>query len=71
MAIQKEPPPFFQAKPRESNILEWDYVLQGPPGTPYEHGEYWGTLVFPSEYPFKPPAIKYVFTRLYRMLTCL
>ena len=34
------------------------YVIRGPPDTPYEGGEYYGRLTFPSEYPFKPPAIR-------------
>jgi len=54
----KNPVPFIQAKPLESNILEWHYVLTGPPESPYEGGEYHGKLIFPSEYPYKPPAIK-------------
>lgn len=36
----------------------WHYILTGPPGTPYENGQYWGTLMFPPEYPFAPPAIR-------------
>ncbi|KAL2836053.1 cytochrome c/c1 heme lyase-domain-containing protein [Aspergillus pseudoustus] len=56
--IQKNPPPFIVAHPSESNILEWHYILTGPPGTPYENGQYWGTLMFPPEYPFAPPAIR-------------
>ncbi|KAI9275499.1 ubiquitin-conjugating enzyme/RWD-like protein [Phascolomyces articulosus] len=58
MEIQKNPPPFIIAKPLETNILEWHYVIRGPPDTPYEGGEYYGRLTFPSEYPFKPPAIR-------------
>lgn len=38
--------------------MEWHYVITGPPDTPYEGGQYHGTLTFPSEYPFKPPAIR-------------
>jgi ubiquitin-conjugating enzyme E2 J2 len=38
--------------------VEFHYVIYGPPGTPYENGEYHGKLIFPSEYPYKPPAIK-------------
>ncbi|WFD22772.1 E2 ubiquitin-conjugating enzyme [Malassezia equina] len=34
------------------------FILRGPPGTPYEGGEYWGQLLFPEDYPFKPPGIK-------------
>ncbi|KAI8391093.1 ubiquitin-conjugating enzyme/RWD-like protein [Radiomyces spectabilis] len=58
LEIQKNPPPFITAKPNESNILEWHYVIQGPPDTPYDGGEYYGRLTFPSDYPYKPPAIR-------------
>ncbi|ORY94907.1 ubiquitin-conjugating enzyme/RWD-like protein [Syncephalastrum racemosum] len=58
LEIQKNPPPFIIARPVESNILEWHYVIRGPPETPYEGGEYYGRLTFPSDYPFKPPAIR-------------
>jgi len=56
--IQQNPPPYIVAHPSESNILEWHYILTGPPNTPYEGGQYWGTLVFPPDYPFAPPAIR-------------
>ncbi|KKY18336.1 putative ubiquitin-conjugating enzyme [Phaeomoniella chlamydospora] len=56
--IQKNPPPYIVAHPSENNILEWHYILTGPPNTPYEGGQYWGSLVFPSDYPFAPPAIR-------------
>ncbi|KAI4212715.1 MAG: hypothetical protein LQ351_004607 [Letrouitia transgressa] len=57
-AIQANPPPYIIAHPSESNILEWHYILTGPPQTPYEGGQYWGTLLFPTNYPFAPPAIR-------------
>jgi ubiquitin-conjugating enzyme E2 J2 len=56
--IQANPPPFIVAHPSEANILEWHYILTGPPGTPYDGGQYWGTLMFPPDYPFAPPAIR-------------
>ncbi|THU76639.1 UBC-like protein [Dendrothele bispora CBS 962.96] len=31
---------------------------RGPPDSPFAGGEYHGVLMFPSEYPFKPPGIK-------------
>ncbi|KNZ51381.1 ubiquitin-conjugating enzyme E2 J2 [Puccinia sorghi] len=55
--ITKSPPPFIVARPRDTNILEWHYIIRGPPDTPYTGGEFWGTVTFPSEYPFRPPAI--------------
>ncbi|KAF9435717.1 Ubiquitin-conjugating enzyme E2 6 [Entomortierella beljakovae] len=58
--IQKSPPAYLFARPLESNILEWHYVLKGPPETPYFGGEYHGKLVFPSDYPFKPPSIRMI-----------
>ncbi|KAK3838139.1 MAG: UBC-like protein [Linnemannia gamsii] len=55
--IQKSPPAYLFARPLETNILEWHYILKGPPETPYFGGEYHGKLIFPADYPFKPPSI--------------
>ncbi|PVZ97099.1 hypothetical protein BB558_006977, partial [Smittium angustum] len=70
LAINENPPPYILAKPLETNILEWHYCFLGSPGTVYEGGEYHGRnfkprsiirkLKFPSEYPFKPPAIQMI-----------
>ncbi|KAJ2446494.1 Ubiquitin-conjugating enzyme E2 6 [Coemansia sp. RSA 2440] len=60
IAMQKTPTPLITAKPLETNILEWHYVVRGPTDTPYEGGEYHGKLKFPSDYPYKPPAIQMV-----------
>lgn len=59
-AMSEDSPPFIMARPNESNILDWHYIITGPPGTPYENGQYHGTLTFPSDYPFQPPAIRMV-----------
>jgi len=56
--MQNDPPPFIWAVPEEKNILAWNYLIRGPPDSPYANGEYHGVLLFPSEYPFKPPGIK-------------
>ncbi|GAA5853112.1 hypothetical protein JCM8547_000205 [Rhodosporidiobolus lusitaniae] len=57
-ALQASPPPFIDAKPNESNVLEWHYIFRGPPDTPYAGGEYWGTVIFPKDYPFAPPELR-------------
>ncbi|KAH9990603.1 ubiquitin-conjugating enzyme/RWD-like protein, partial [Russula vinacea] len=58
VTMQKEPPPFVWAVPDEKDILIWNFIIHGPPDSPYVGGEYHGVLLFPSEYPFKPPGIK-------------
>lgn len=55
--LKKDPVPFVTAEPLSTNILEWHYVITGPDDTPYTGGFYHGKLVFPREFPFKPPAI--------------
>ncbi|SCV69214.1 BQ2448_2234 [Microbotryum intermedium] len=47
-SMQKSPPPFVWARPNESNVLEWHYILRGPSDSPY----------FGQDYPFAPPTIK-------------
>ena len=58
-SIQRNPltNPRVYTTPIESNILEWHYVVEGSSGTPYEGGYYWGKLIFPKEYPLKPPSV--------------
>ncbi|KJR84942.1 ubiquitin-conjugating enzyme E2 J2 [Sporothrix schenckii 1099-18] len=56
--ISENPPPYITARPSDSNILEWHYIITGPEDTPYHGGQYWGTLMFPPDYPFAPPAIR-------------
>ncbi|WVQ81197.1 hypothetical protein IAT38_003319 [Cryptococcus sp. DSM 104549] len=58
LSMQKAPPPFIWASPEEKNILDWHFIIRGPPDTPYEGGEYHGLIWFPSDYPFKPPDVK-------------
>lgn len=57
MRLKNDPVPYVLAEPLPSNILEWHYVVRGPEKTPYEGGMYHGKLIFPREFPFKPPSI--------------
>ena len=61
-ALHKNPlsNPKITAMPNENNILEWHYVLEGTtddPKSPYKGGIYHGKLIFPKEYPYKPPGV--------------
>nr|QBH73228.1 ubiquitin-conjugating enzyme E2 j2 [Franklinothrips vespiformis] len=57
LRLKKDPVPYIIAEPLPSNICEWHYVVCGPEATPYEGGLYHGKLVFPRQFPFKPPSI--------------
>ncbi|XP_067947027.1 ubiquitin-conjugating enzyme E2 J2-like [Watersipora subatra] len=57
MRLMKDPVPYIVAAPKQDNILEWHYVVTGPVDSPYEGGYYHGKLIFPQQYPFKPPSI--------------
>ena len=66
-ALKKEPitDPRMVVAPNESNILEMHYVIEaGSSGagsaadnSPYANGIYHGKLIFPKEYPLKPPSV--------------
>ena len=55
--LRQDPVAHISAQPAESNILEWHYLIHGPPSSPYHNGLYHGKLVFPRDYPYRPPAI--------------
>jgi len=57
LRLAKDPVPYVTAVPLPSNILEWHYAVRGPEKTPYEGGVYHGKLLFPKDFPFKPPSI--------------
>lgn len=57
MRLKRDPLPYIVAEPLPSNILEWHYVVQGPENSVYHGGYYHGKLLFPAEFPFKPPSI--------------
>ena len=56
ITILKNPVECIEAHPLEEDLFEWYYVLK-PVQSPYNDGVYYGKLVFPSEYPMKPPDI--------------
>lgn len=62
--LNKEPNYFYSAYPNETNFLEWEFIIIGPPETFYEGGMFKGKMTFPKEYPNRPPELNFI-TNLY------
>ncbi|KAI8830736.1 putative UBC5-E2 ubiquitin-conjugating enzyme [Chytriomyces cf. hyalinus JEL632] len=48
----------------DSDLLNWEAKLVGPTNSPYQGGKFTVALVFTSDYPFKPPKVKFA-TKIY------
>jgi len=55
--LDRSPLENIRAAPNPNDILEWHYVHFGHKGSPHEGGVFHGKLIFPKEYPFKPPSV--------------
>jgi ubiquitin-conjugating enzyme E2 D/E len=55
--LQKDSIPNLSAGPIDGNLFEWEAVILGPSGTPYEGGIFNLSISVPSNYPFKPPIV--------------
>lgn len=62
--MEANPTDFATAGPCGDDLLHWNAMLMGPASTPYEGGVFNVDLVFPAEYPFKPPRVKFM-TKIY------
>lgn len=58
-ALHKEPMlnPKITVAPLESNICEMHFCIEPLSDTPYADGVYHGKLIFPKDYPLKPPSV--------------
>ncbi|XP_067935099.1 ubiquitin-conjugating enzyme E2 G1-like [Watersipora subatra] len=44
----------------DEDIYRWEVVIYGPPDTNYEGGYFKAHLIFPKEYPDRPPKLTFV-----------
>jgi len=42
------------------DIFKWELLIIGPPDTLYEGGFFKAHLIFPKEYPLRPPKMKFI-----------
>jgi ubiquitin-protein ligase len=55
MQYLKEPSSYYNITPTENNFLKWNILLFGPCDTIFEGAIFNCTLIFPKNYPNRPP----------------
>lgn len=58
--IKKDIDYFYSVEPNLNNFFEWNFIIIGPPDTMYEFGIFKGKIIFPKEYPDRPPKVYFI-----------
>ena len=55
-ALEEQDLDYVTINPTDSSLI-WEIIIMGPPGSPYEDGNFTFTIEFPKNYPFTAPQI--------------